>query len=93
VDLKPRGGLSIDRPQELEKLGVAMAGQALADHRPAQHVERGEQGGGAVALVVVGHRARAALLHRERRLRAIQRLDLALLVHAQNDRVLGRVQV
>ena len=58
-----------------------------------QHVQRGEQGRGAVALVVVGHRAGPAGLDRQRRLGAIQRLDLALLVHAQHDRVLRRVQI
>ena len=58
-----------------------------------EHVERGEQGGGAVALVVVGHRAGAAGLHRQARLGAVERLDLALLVDAQHQRLLGRVEV
>ena len=52
-------------------------GHALADHRAVEHVERGEQGGGAVALIVVGHGAGAALLHRQAGLRAVERLDLA----------------
>jgi hypothetical protein len=30
---------------------VSVAGEALADHRSGQNIERGEQGGGAVALV------------------------------------------
>ena len=72
---------------------MAVARQALADHRAGEHVERGEQRRGAVALVVVGHRSRPALLDRQRRLRAVERLDLALFVHAQDDRVLRRVQV
>ena len=72
---------------------MAVPGQALADHRAGEHVQRGEQGGGAVALVVVGHRAGPARLHRQRRLGAVQRLDLGLLVHAQHDRLLRRVQV
>ena len=33
---------------------------------PVEHVQGGEQGGGAVALVVVGHRARPPGLHRQR---------------------------
>jgi hypothetical protein len=52
--------------------------QALADHLAGEHVERGEQRGGAVALVVVSHRAGAALLHRQRRLGAVQRLGLVV---------------
>ena len=43
--------------------------------------------------VVVGALLRHARHHRERRLRPGQRLDLGLLVHAQHDRGLGRVQV
>ena len=41
----------------------------------------------------MGHRAGPALLHREAGLGAVQRLDLALLVHAQDNRLVGRVQV
>ena len=37
---------------------MAVPGQALPDDLAGQHVQRGEQGGGAVALVVVGHRLR-----------------------------------
>ena len=44
--------------------------------RAVEHVERGEQGGRAVALVVVGHGAGPALLERQARLGAVERLDL-----------------
>ncbi len=40
--------------------------------------------------VVVRHRDRAALLERQSRLRAVQRLHLVLLVAAQHERMLGR---
>ena len=64
-----------------------------ADHRSVGDVERGEQAGRAVPQVVV----RAPLAHpghhRERRLRARQRLHLAFLIHAQHDRRFRRVQV
>ncbi len=72
---------------------MAVPGQASADHCPGQHVEGGEQGGGAVALVVVGHRGGAALRHRQRRLGPVQGLDLALLVHTQHHGVLRRIEV
>ena len=65
----------------------------MPDHHAGQHVQRREQGGGAVALVVVSHRLPAALRHRQRRLRAVKRLHRGLLVGAQHDRVLRRVQI
>ena len=71
---------------------MAVARQALADHRAGQDIKRGEHRGGAVARVVVGHVARPAGIARQARLGAIQRLDLALLVNAQHHRTLGRVQ-
>ena len=57
-----------------------MSPHALADDLAGGDVERGEQRRRAVALVVVRHRSGAALLHRQARLRAVERLDLALLV-------------
>jgi hypothetical protein len=46
------GDLPVDGAQEAQELAVAVAGQALPDHLAGQHVQRREQGGGAVALVV-----------------------------------------
>jgi hypothetical protein len=42
--------------QEGEELLMTMARFALGDDRAVEHVEGGEQGGGAVTLVVVGPR-------------------------------------
>ena len=50
-------------------------------------VERGEQRGRAVPLVVMGHRPEAALFERQARLRAVERLDLRFLVEGQYHRV------
>jgi hypothetical protein len=55
--------------------------------------ERGEQRGGPVALVVVRHSAPAPALEGQAGLGAVEGLDLALLVRAQDDGVFGRVQV
>ena len=46
-----------------------------------------------MALVVVGAPLDLARAHRQQRLRAVQRLDLRLLVHAQHQRALGRAHV
>ena len=54
-----------------------------------EDVEGGEQGGGAVALVIVCHRGAARLLDRQARLGAVERLDLAFLVDAK-DHGMGR---
>ena len=52
-----------------------------------------EQGRGAVPDVVVGAALDQPGLHRQHRHGPVQRLDLGLLVHAEHDRVLRRVQV
>src|SRR5450756_1468921 len=85
--------LAIEGAQELEELLVAVAGQALADDAAIESAERREERGGAVALVVMGQRTGAARLHGQARLSAIERLDLALLINAEHQRLLGRVQV
>jgi len=53
-----------------QRLFVAMPVHAGADHGAIQGVECGEQRGGAVPLVVAGHRARPAPLHGQGRLGA-----------------------
>ena len=52
------GRLAVDLPKELQPLGVSVSLLALADDLVVQHVERSEQRGRAVALVVVRVAAR-----------------------------------
>lgn len=85
--------LRLDLLEEPEKLLVSMAWQAVTDDRSVQHAQRCEERRRAVAFVVVRHRAATAFLHREARLGAVQGLDLALLVYAQDEGMFGRVQV
>ena len=80
---------ALDGVEEADELLVAVALHALADHRALEHVEGGEQGGGTVALVVVGHRAEAAGRHRQARLGAVERLDLRFLVDREDHGVGG----
>src|SRR4029079_13513814 len=86
-------GLSVDEPQELDPLLVAMARHAGPDHLPIQRIEGGEQSRRSVALVVVGHRAVAARHERQARLGAVERLNLALLIDREHQRMLWRIQV
>ena len=72
---------------------MAVPRQALPDDHAGEYVERGEQGGGAVALVVMGHGAGTSLLHGQARLGAVEGLDLGLLVDAQHDGLIRWVQV
>src|SRR5260221_1791047 len=53
----------------------------------------GKQGGGAVALIIMGHGAAFAGLDGQAGLGAVERLDLALLVDRDDDGMGGRVHV
>lgn len=93
VNLKFGRRLLVDQTQELQPLGVAMPLHAGANDRSIQRVEGSKERRGAVTLVVVSHRRTTTTLDRESGLRAVQRLNLALLVGAQHQRVLRRREV
>jgi len=81
----------LDCVEESNKLLVAVALHVATDDGAVEDVERGEQRGGAMTFVVVGHRSGAALLHRQTGLGAVERLDLALLIDRENDGMSGRM--
>src|SRR5271166_5266779 len=87
------GHPSVDNGKEADELLMAMMLHTLADDLALKHIERGEQSGDAVTLVVVGHGASPTLFHRQPRLGAIQRLDLAFLIDREHDGVVGRIDV
>ena len=89
VDALTDGDLALDHVKEADELLMAVALHVAADHRALEHVGRREQRGGAATLVVAGHDADASLLQRQPGLGAIERLDLALLVEGQDNRVSG----
>ena len=66
---------------------------AAPDDRAGGGVEGGEQGGRAVALVIVAAPLRLARPHGQHRLGAVERLDLALLVDAEHQRAVRRVEI
>jgi hypothetical protein len=72
---------------------MAVTIHAGGHHGAVQCVQRGEQRCRSVALVVVRHGLGAALLHRQPRLSAIERLNLALFVEGKNQRMLRRIQI
>ena len=93
MDRPCRPAPRLDGVEEADELLMPVALHAAADHRALQHVEGGEQGRGAVALVVVGHGAGTARLHRQAGLGAVERLDLRLLVDGQHHGMRRRIDV
>ena len=86
-----RGG--IDGVQENDELLMPVAGHVSPDHRAIEDVERGEQRCGAVAFVIMGHRAKPPFLERQTRLGPVKRLDLALSVEGRDDGMGGRIDI
>src|SRR5882757_7556759 len=74
MEIETGRGLMIDQPEKAQELSVSVAWHASPDDLAVQHVERCEQGRGAVALVVVGHRSGTALLHGQTRLGPVEGL-------------------
>ena len=93
MDRLARRHLRLDGVEEADELLMPMPLHVAANDGAIEHVERGEQRRRAVALVVVGHGAGAALLHGQAGLGAVERLDLAFLVDRKHDGMRGRVDV
>jgi hypothetical protein len=87
------GKLVVESPQELQELLMTVAGVALANDPALHNMQRGEQRGDAVPLIVVGVGAAAAGLERQTGLCAVEGLDLALFIDAQRHGVLGRSEI
>ena len=87
------GYSGLDDVQKPNELLMAMALHALANNLALKDVERREQRGDTMALVIMGHSTSAPLLHRQARLGAIKRLNLALLIDRQDNGVVGRINV
>src|SRR6202158_5120871 len=93
VDRLFLGYSCLDDVQKPDELLMAMALHALADNLALKDIERREQGGDTMALVVMCHGSGAPLLHRQPRLGAIEGLNLALLTARQDNGVVGRIDV
>ena len=85
--------LSLNSIQEANELLVTMALHTSANDLSFEHVESSEQRRCSVALVVMGHRAGAAFLHRQAGLGAVEGLDLRLFIDREHDGMGGRIDI
>src|SRR5690606_36458904 len=85
--------LSVDELQELQPFLMAMTILALPDQGTIGHVQRRKERGSAMAHIVMGHSSGPSFLQGQSRLRAVEGLNLALLIAAEHDGVIGGVQV
>ena len=83
----------LDLLEERQELLVPMPRLERRGDLAGGDVQRREQRRGAVPVVVVGAALDPPFLQGQDRHRPVQGLDLGLLIHPQQDRVLGRSQV
>jgi hypothetical protein len=83
----------VHQPQEVDSLLMPVPLLAQADRFSIQSVESCKQRCRAISLVIVGHRARASALQRQARLRAVESLNLALLIATQRQSMLGWIEI
>ena len=76
--------VTLQRVEEANELLMPVALHVVPEHLAGKDIQRGEERGGAVALVVMGHGCAAPLLERQARLGAVERLDLGLLVDTKH---------
>src|ERR1019366_5714842 len=69
--------LRLDGVEKADELLVPVAVHVAANDGAVEDVEGGKQCRRTVALVILGHGPGTALLHRQTRLGAVERLDLA----------------
>jgi hypothetical protein len=83
----------VDFAQKRQEFLVPVTRFAGSEQRAVEHVQRREQRRCATALTVMSDPFNVAEAHRQHGLRTLERLTLALLVHAQDQGVLRRTQV
>src|SRR5215208_1405186 len=93
MDVKACRHLCIDLVEELAKLKRAVPTMKLTDDLASLSVQGGEQRSGTVALVIMSPAFCLSWSHRQNWLGTIQRLNLRLLVNAQHQRLIRRIQV
>src|SRR5262249_42576172 len=85
--------LCLDGVEEADELLMAVTLHVVSYDGAVEDVEGSEQRGSAVTFVVVRHGAGTARLDRQSWLSAVERLDLALFVDREDDRMGRRIDV
>src|SRR5580698_7935329 len=93
VDALAQRNLAVDLLEKFQPLAVGVFLSGVSDDFALQVIQRGKEGDGAVAIVIVGLRADMPSAQRQTRLTALQRLDLALLVTTEHHCLLWRIEV
>ena len=86
VDRLAGRDVALDGVEKTNEFAMAVALHAAPDDNAVEHAERGKQGCGAVALVIVRHPLTAPGLDRQSRLGAVGGLDLARFINRQHHR-------
>src|SRR5262245_11568242 len=85
--------LAVQAPKKTQKFLMPMARIAFPDHATLDHLQRGKERRGAVALVIMRECSAPTRLEWQSRLSAIQCLNLALFINTEHHRVLRRCQI
>src|ERR1035441_4417702 len=93
VQVQAGGSPRVDGLEELQELLLPVPAVVRGDDLPGGDVQGGEQAGRAIADIVVAAPRRGGGQDRQAGGRAVNRLNLRLLIHAQDQGVLGRVHV
>jgi len=93
VDIQRFRDSIIDPIQELPKLDRPMSPMALPDHLSGFHIQSGKEECRTMPAVVMGTSFNLPGSHRENGLSAIQRLNLRLLINAQDQSTLRRTEI
>src|SRR2546430_6169060 len=87
MDVPAARRLPSDRVQERDELRVRVVGLTAIDHVPFENIQGGKERGRAVPLVIMRLPGRDPGSQRQDRLRAVQRLNLALLIDRKSTRL------
>src|ERR1044072_3102027 len=87
------GVASPQRAQEVAKLQVRMALIALGEHFAAQDIKSGKEIDGAMAEILKFLPLDQPWAQRQRRIQALQSLDMSLLIQTQNPTIFWGVQI
>ena len=93
MDVQFRRHIGLDVFEELQKFLMTVARLTPGQYLSRGKIQGGEQSGGAVADIVMSHPLHIAQPHGQHRLGAVQGLNLALLIDAQDQGLIGRIEI